>query len=393
MKKFIKEVQRTTNWHRLPALTDWVIHEGLAIQRIPAPTFAEENRAIHVSRRFKFLGLTDITIDEQYNVYGVCRSNNANVPALLITAHIDTVFAADTDLTVRMEGDTIYGPGLGDNSMGVAGLLGMVKWLHDHNITPACDIWFVATSCEEGLGDLKGIRQVYERLQDHIGMVINLEGLAFGHVFHAGIAVHRLHITATTEGGHSWVHFGRQSATHGILQLGAYISAMTPPTVPRTTFNIGMIEGGQAINAIATQAGLWLDLRSESQEELDKMRDHVYKLIADLSTPDLSFQTKVVGNRPAGRINANHPLVHGALHALEVVGVRGDLETGSTDGNIPLAAGCPTVTIGITRGGNAHRLDEFIETPPVMDGMKQLILLAMATTHYLQTQYHQAAGD
>lgn len=277
--------------------------------------------------------------------------------------------------------------------MGVAGLLGLLRWFYEKKFIPDCDIWFVATSCEEGLGDLNGVRAAYERLKDKIGMVINLEGLAFGHIYHAGITVHRMHITASAEGGHSWLHFGRPSAIHGIMELGAQITRIVPPNNPRTTFNIGVIEGGTTINSIATNAGLWLDLRSEEDGALERIRKQVLQLVKASERPGLNFQVEVVGNRPSGSINTKHPLVLAALEALEQVGVRGTLETGSTDGNIPLYNNCPTVTIGITRGGNAHRVDEYIETAPVEAGMKQLIMLTIAAVTYQKAENEKLAGD
>lgn len=381
------------NWRSLNQLAQWIVEESIRIQQIPAPTFHEEERAEYVKQQFEALGLLETEIDEEKNVYGLLKGGNRAVPALMVTAHTDTVFAAETDLTIQRREDWVYGPGLGDNSMGVAGLLGLARWMQDENYTPDCDIWFVATSCEEGLGDLKGMRAAYEKLKQRVGMVINLEGLAFGHIYHAGIAVHRMHITAIGEGGHSWLHFGRPSAVHSILELGAQISRMSVMTMPRSTFNVGMIEGGQAINAIGTSAGLWLDLRSEDQKALEQMRQQVYDIIAALTQPGITFEIEVVGDRPAGSIDTSHPLVEGALAALEQVNVRGTLERGSTDGNIPLHAGCPTVTIGITRGGNAHRLDEYIETVPVRLGMRQFVLLTLAAAHSLRADHEKAAGD
>jgi len=377
----------------MPELAHWVVEEGIRIQQIPAPTFAEDERAAYVAKKFKQYQLHDIEIDSAKNVYGLFKGHNRSIPALMVMAHTDTVFSAETDLTTRRERNLVYGPGLGDNSIGVSGMLGLLKYLYDNNIIPACDIWFVATSCEEGLGDLKGIRAAYEKLQDILGMVINLEGLAYGHVYHAGIAVHRLHITARAEGGHSWLHYGRPSAVHGIMELGAQINRITPPSTPRTTYNIGMVDGGSAINAIGTEASLWLDLRSEEQKSLNKLVSQVQLLIRAVERPGLTLEVEVVGNRPPGSISSNHPLVQGALMALAQLGMRGSLETGSTDGNIPLEAGCPTVTIGITRGGNAHRLDEYIETDPVKSGMKQLITLTLAAASYQQQEHQKLAGD
>jgi tripeptide aminopeptidase len=144
-----------------------------------------------------------------------------------------------------------------------------------------------------------------------------------------------------------------------------------------------MIEGGQGINVIATSAGMWLDLRSEDRASLAQLEQQVRSLIAQLNNPELSFQVEVVGDRPAGRISPDHPLVQGALAALGQVGVNGMLETGSTDANVPLAENCPAVTVGITRGGNAHRLDEYVELEPVEAGVRQLILLTLAAAESL----------
>jgi acetylornithine deacetylase/succinyl-diaminopimelate desuccinylase-like protein len=267
--------------------------------------------------------------------------------------------------------------------MGVAGLLGLATVLLQLGVTPESDIWFVANSREEGLGDLGGMKAAFERLQPHICQVINLEGMAFGHVYHAGIAVRRLHIEATADGGHSWLNYGRTSAVHGMVELGARITALRPPQTPRTTFNIVMIDGGQTINAIATKASLWLDMRSEDSLTLAGFEQKVRAQVDAVSKPDLPFTIDVVGDRPAGSIATEHPLVQGALAALTLVGVRGTLEIGSTDANIPLARGIPAITVGITRGGNAHRLDEYIETQPISDGLHQLVMLTLAATHQI----------
>jgi tripeptide aminopeptidase len=386
MRKSVQQLYQDTDWSTLDALCQWVIDMGIAVQQIPAPTFDEEQRAQYIEGIFNDFRLQDVRIDERFNVYGRLVGRQVDAPALMLSAHIDTVFSAETNLDIRREGNLIYGPGLGDNSMGVAGMLGVLKWYTDAHIQPPCDIWFVATSCEEGLGDLQGIRLAYDQLRNKIGGVINLEGLAFGYVFHAGIAVHRLKITAKTQGGHSWIHFGRPNAIHAIGELITQINKIEPPLTPRTTYNVGMVTGGTAINAVATEASIWLDMRSEQQEELDKMVRRVYQEIANLEEEDLQFEVEVVGSRPAGSIRLQHPLVQSALASLEVAGIKAGLEIGSTDANIPLADGCPAVTIGITRGGNAHRLDEFIETQPVRDGILQTILLTRTTADYLSQQ-------
>ena len=385
MESYVKTTYSQWNWSILSSLANWVVEEAIRVQQIPAPTFDEAQRAKYVAEQFQKLDLVDIEIDDVENVYGRLIGKSSDT-AILILAHTDTVFPAGTDLTIKREGNLIYGPGLGDNSMGVAGLLGLAKALHDTNHQPDCDIWFVANSCEEGLGDLKGAKAAFAKLKSSISAVINLEGLAFGHIYNAGIAVHRLHIKATADGGHSWLHFGRPSAIHAIMELGSRITKLKIPSEPRTTFNIGMIDGGHAINAIGTKASLWLDMRSVSRKSLDDLRKSVYALIPKLEHTGVRFEVDIVGDRPAGSIPHDHVLVQGALKTLAEFGISGALEIGSTDGNVPLSHGYPTVTVGITRGGNAHRLDEYIEVKPVQSGMKQLITLVLATSQYYAEQ-------
>ncbi len=361
----------------LPELASWTLEECIRIQQIPAPTFAEAERAAYVAEQFRALGLADVETDNLHNVIGALKGEKSGA-GILIMAHTDTVFPATTDLTLTYPTpDTVAGPGIGDNSVGVAGLLALVRYFRQSGHRPGCDIWFAATSCEEGLGDLKGVRAVYEQLADRIGAVINIEGMALGHVYHAGIASHRLRLQVTTEGGHSWLHFGRPSAIHTLIEIAHRLIQLSVPSVPRTTFNIGIIEGGQSINTIAASASLLLDLRSESQEELERLKQQVQSLLQP--TPaDTTLSVEIVGDRPTGSMPVRHSLVKGALQALREVGIAGTLESGSTDGNIPLYHGCPCVTIGITRGGNAHRLDEFIHVPPILQGLQQLITLTLA---------------
>jgi tripeptide aminopeptidase len=378
MKSYVDHFDTSLNWNGLNALASRVVELAVAIQQIPAPTFHEQERATYVAEQFRALGLLHVEIDATLNVVGLVPGQTPGRRGLLIAAHTDTIFPQNTSLDVRREGTVLYGPGLGDNSIGVAGLLGLADYLRDQHLTPDVDLWFVATTREEGLGDLGGMKAAFARLKDHVNGVINLEGLAFGHIYHAGIAVRRLKISATTPGGHSWLHYGRTSAIHSLLELGARLTTIRPPQSPRTTYNIGMIEGGQAINAIATHASLWLDMRSEDRAALAALESQVRAHIDATSAPELLLSIEVVGDRPAGHIPHDHPLVQCALTALAKVGVRGTLETGSTDGNVPLAEGCPAVTVGITRGGNAHRLDEYVETGPVSAGMRQLITLTLA---------------
>lgn len=375
-----EQVEHSIEGLNLDDLAAWTVAEAMRIQQIAAPTFAERPRAEYVAQRFRALGLDRVEIDDVDNVYGRLPGADANAPGLMISAHTDTVFPADTDLRLddQSKPGWIYGVGLGDNSMGVAGMLALVEGMQRVGIKPARDLWCVATSREEGLGDLGGMRAAYARLRERIDAVINIEGLAFGHLYNAGIAVRRWKIKVNTPGGHSWLHFGKPSAIHILMMLGAQITALHPPTHPRTTYNIGLVEGGQSVNSIASEASLWLDLRSEDSATLTTFQQQIMNCIEALRQPEVVIDCELVGDRPAGRIAVDHPLIWLAVDALKRVGGDATLETGSTDGNIPLADGCPTVTIGITRGGSAHTRDEYIEVEPVAVGVRQLLLLVLS---------------
>lgn len=361
----------------LHEMADWVLDQALTIQAIPAPTFHEADRMAHVEAIFQAHDLADVSTDDRFNVFGRLPGKQSG-PGVMVVAHTDTVFPFETDLKTRREPDRIYGPGLGDNSLGVAAMLGVLHMLKQKGLTPERDMHFVATSREEGLGDLGGMRAAFDQLKDHIYAIVNLEGIAFAHIYHEGIAVRRLHITAHTEGGHSWAHFGNESAIHNIVKLGAQITALKPPDKPRTTYNIGLIDGGQSINTIAATAGMWLDLRSEQRDAVLEIENHVRNAISSLGSHGVRFEVEVVGDRPSGGIAIGHPLVQLASDAVRSTGHAPTLATGSTDGNISLAAGYPTVTMGVTSGGHAHRLDEYIEIAPIKHGFKHILLTALA---------------
>lgn len=338
--------------------------------------------------QFHAAGLRDVLTDNLMNVYGRLPGRDAAAGAILVSAHTDTVFTADTDLSYKQDGTRITGPGIGDNSLGVAALLGLMRTLVSmaaQGDRPGTDIWFCANTREEGLGDLGGIRAAIDRLSDRISACIILEGMAFGQVYNGGIGVRRLRIAASTEGGHSWLHFGQPSAIHALARFAARITNLQPPASPRTTYNIGLIEGGQSVNTIASHASLTLDLRSEDRATLAAFEQQVRDGLGveTAANPGVTYTVEVVGDRAAGSIPADHPLVVAACQAITATRATPSLQSGSTDANLPLSRGIPAVTIGITTGGNSHRTDEFIDTAAIPRGMFQLALLALAASHSL----------
>jgi len=349
-----------------------VVERAIQIQQIPAPTFQEQKRAQFVRDLFAAEGLNDICIDEAGNVIGRLAGAGTAKP-LIVSAHLDTVFPIETDLRVSRGSELIHGPGLGDNSLGVAGLFGLLWLLRERQIRSRGDIWLVANVCEEGLGDLRGMKAIVSRFEANVHAYLVLEGLALGHVYHRAVGVKRYRVTARTPGGHSWSDYGQPSAVHELAKLVVELASLSLPIHPRTTMNVGRISGGTSVNVIAPEASLDLDLRSEGQEALAALVSAVERLIQKTNRPGVSVESQVIGQRPAGEIALGHPLVALAVDSLRELGLDAGLISGSTDANIPLSKGYPAIVLGITTGGSAHTVHEYINASPIAQGMEQLV--------------------
>ena len=347
---------------------------AITIQQIPAPTFAEDKREAFVRNQFLTEGLCDIVTDQIGNVYGRLPGKETARP-LVLSAHMDTVFPTETDLLVTRKPDKIYGPGIGDNATAVAGLLGLLWVLRDQNITLPGDLWLVANVCEEGLGNLLGMKAIVDRFDDTPLAYIILEGMALGQVYHRALWVRRYRITVKTEGGHSWADSGILSANHELATLITKLANIPLPNKPRTTLNVGVINGGISINSIASQASLDLDLRSEGMQSLDDLARRVETLVEQANQVGIHVDSEAIGDRPAGETPPNHPLVQLGVRCLDAQGVRSHLNIGSTDANIPLSRGLPAICIGLTTGGRAHTTAEYINTSPLEKGLSQLVAL------------------
>jgi len=354
----------------LPRILDLAVE----IQQIPAPTFHEKERADFVRNLFKKENLSDVATDPVGNVYACLRGGEH--PPLILSAHTDTVFPFSADLTVTRTPDQIHAPGLGDNSLSVAGLFGLLWALRAQNITLPGDLWLVANTGEEGLGDLIGMRAVVDRFGREPLVYIVLEGTALGKIYHRARGVRRYRITARTQGGHSWAHYGRPSAIHELAALITHLAQLKLPEKPRTSLNVGVIQGGTSVNTIAPEASLELDLRSEDPQALETLIGQVQTLMEQANHPgQIQFTTEMIGNRPAGEIPPDHPLVKLAIDCLAEQEVQPQLSIGSTDANVPLSQGLPAVCIGLTTGGGAHTAKEYINTPPLEKGLAQLVML------------------
>ena len=364
-------------------ITNRVLDLAIRIQQIPSPTFDERQRASYVQDLFAAENLSDVEIDAIGNVYGRLPGEGTERP-LVITAHSDTVFPKDTDLGFKQETDKIYGPGIGDNSLGVAGLFGLLWHLRERDITLAGDLWLVANVCEEGLGNLKGMRAVVDRFGGEPLAYIVVEGMALGQVYHRGLGVQRYRITARTEGGHSWVDYGAPSAIHDLAEMVTKLTDLKIPDEPRTSLNIGVISGGTSVNTIAAEASLELDLRSVDPEILTNLAQMVENLVSESCHLDLVFRAEIIGKRPAGEISSKNPLVKLAMKILKDQGIPSKLNIGSTDAKIPLSQGLPCVCIGLTDGSGAHTVKEYIHTIPLEKGISQLVELVIEAFQVLK---------
>ena len=369
-----------------PSISERVIHLAEKIQQIPAPTFNEHQRAKFIQRNFIEFGIKEVLLDDIGNVYALIRGRGEKQP-LVVSAHLDTVFPSSTDLSISRTQDRISGPGIGDNSLGLAGLFGLFWALYANNDVKnpgpqlAGDVWLVANVGEEGLGNLNGMKAVVNRFGGGVCAYLILEGTSLGQIYHRGLGVKRYRITANTKGGHSWVDFGKKSAIHEIAELVVKIKALNYSKEPRTSYNVGIISGGTSVNTIAAEANLQLDLRSVNPKALDEISNQVEVLVKHSNQKggeDLQIVAEVIGERPSGETPADHPLVKLAEGCHIANGLRAKLNIGSTDANEPLSRGYPAICLGLTTGGGVHTTGEYIDIKPVGQGLGILVDLVQA---------------
>jgi tripeptide aminopeptidase len=354
-----------------------VLDRTIALSRVASPTFHEADKAAMVLASLRESGLTDVCLDAVGNVLAR-RPGTGTAGTVVVSAHLDTVFPLGTPLDGRREGDYLRGPAVGDNSLGVATLLTLADILNRSGVRTRRDLLLVANVGEEGLGDLRGMRELFRTHGDEIVAVVALEGHTPGRVTHRAVGSRRLRIAVTAPGGHSWGDFGRPNAIHVLSGLIHQIVQMPLAQSPRSTFNIGRIEGGVSINTIAPSAWCELDLRSEDSAELERMVGWVEGVLHRRQPRDVAVHSAIIGDRPAGSLPPDSPIVAICCAALRALGIEPALEASSTDANVPIALGIPAVCLGITRGAGAHRTDEFVEIAPIPAGMRQVLFTALA---------------
>ncbi|MCG3159631.1 MAG: N-acetyl-lysine deacetylase [Acidobacteria bacterium] len=363
--------------------------ELIRICEIPAPPFKERERGNYFAARFTELGLSEVHTDSEGNVIGFYRGESEE-PLLVMSAHLDTVFPEGTDVKVRRVGSRLCAPGIADDGAGLAALVGLIQALNAAEIRLRGSIAFVATVGEEGEGDLRGVRHLFSegRLAGRVSAFVSFDGTTIEFITHQALGSRRYRVTLKGPGGHSWGDFGVVNPVHALGRVIARMADYRAPLEPRTTYNIGRIEGGESVNVIPQSATMDVDLRSVSELELSRLEEFllaaVDRAVVDenavraASGAKLQAELTMIGNRPSGETPRDSLLVRTALEASRAMGVTPILNRASTDSNIPISLGVPAITIGA--GGvssDSHRLSEWYDPVGREIGYKRALLLAL----------------
>jgi len=362
------------------------LDEQIRICEIPAPPFHEDARGRELERLFRQMGLQNVRIDKAGNVIGV-RPGAAVHPNLLFQAHLDTVFPPETNVKVTREGDVLKGPGIGDDCRGLAMMLGVIQALNDAKVQTPGTITFVADTGEEGLGDLRGTKNLFnETLKGQIDKFVSVDGTGLG-ITNVGVGSYRYRATFKGPGGHSFGAFGMANPIQAMGRAIAKIDSFEVPSSPKTTFNVGRVGGGTSVNAIPFECWMEVDMRSSDKDSLETLHGKYNAAVQQAVEEEnkrwngrspVSVDNALVGYRPAGITPADSPIVLAAIAVTKLFGAPGALREGSTDSNVPMNLGIPAVTIGSGGAGSgAHSLNETFNTKDSWLGTQRGLLLAV----------------
>lgn len=374
-----------------------IVEDGIKFTEIPAPPFKEEARAKEFAKALKAVGLADVKIDEEGNVTGLRKGTRSDGKVVVVSAHLDTVFPAGTDVKVKRQGTKLYAPGVGDDTMSLAVLLGFVRAMQAGNIKTRDDILFVGTVGEEGPGDLRGVRHLFTKgeYKNKIKSFFSLESGSVSQITNGGVGSKRYRVTYSGPGGHSFGAFGLVNPMFALGQAANEFSRIQVPATPKTTYSIGLIGGGTSVNSIPLSGWMEVDMRSESVTELKRVEERLLKLVQEAAEGEnfarstkegpIKVEAKLIGDRPAGNTDAKSDLVQIAKAAIEAGGYKVAYNWSSTDSNLPMSLGIPAITIGRMapdKSGRSHSLDEWVdvEKEPMVKAMATSLSIVLATT-------------
>lgn len=366
-----------------------LLKEHIEICEIPAPTFSETQRAKYIEKRFSEMGLANIKIDEVGNVIACWPKASSNYVCL--SAHLDTVFPSSTNCKVKKVGERYFAPGISDNSAGLVGMLAIAQTLVESYLETDLSLLFVATVAEEGIGDLKGVKYLFQNSEykNLIKYFIAFDGPGIERITYQALGSKRYQVTFKGPGGHSWGDFGIVNPVHALGRAIAKMASYQVPKNPLSSYNVGIIQGGSSVNTIAEQAQMQVDLRSISEVQLSKLEQHLLLAInqaleeenqaSKYSDSQLEMQVEMIGQRPSGEISINSQLMQLAIATTSTFGVNPYLDCSSTDANIPLSLGLEAITLGAGgSGGACHTLSEWFEETQRTTSLKRTLLLLLA---------------
>ena len=374
----------------------WVTEQQIRLSEIPAPEFGEAERGKALAAIFGAAGLK-VRTDDAGNVIGESAGSEPGV--VLFVAHLDTVFPAGTDISVKRDGNRLVGPGISDNAAGLAALAGLARALSVSGVRTQKTIVLAGDVGEEGEGNLRGVRALMDEYGSRVADVIAVDGPSTDYITTQGIASRRFEVTVSGPGGHSWSDFGEPNPITALSRGIVKFSAIRVPDNPRSSFNFGVIEGGTSVNSIPARASVKVDLRSEDETELARLdktlRDAIMAGVSEelrsshspdagddytqLNQSALHVDFRSLGTRPAGALPKDSPLLATMRSVDSYLGNRSRLERSSTDANIPLSLGIPAIAVGGGgRGGGSHTLEEWYDPSGRDLGLKRLYLAAIA---------------
>lgn len=366
-----------------------MLQEQSRICEIAAPPFHEEQRGLELEKLFEELQLQNVHIDKAGNVIGT-RPGERPRPNLVLAAHLDTVFPEGTNVKVTQKGTVMKGPGIGDDCRGLVVVLGVIRALNEAKIKTRGTITFVADVGEEGLGDLRGMKELFgNSLKGQIDSFISVDGLGTG-ITNVGVGSYRYKVTFKGPGGHSYGAFGMANPIQAMGRAIAKIDAFEVPTTPKTTFNVGRIGGGTSVNAIPFEGWMEVDMRSADVTSLDALNAKFKAALNEAVEEEnkrwggkgaVSVSPEMVGLRPAGSTPESAPIVRTAVSVSNALSLPVRLGEGSTDANVPMNLGIPAITIGGGgKGTGAHSLNETYDSTDSSKGTQRALLLAVALT-------------
>jgi len=367
--------------------SDWLTQQQIRLNEIPAPEFGELERGEFLKKLFESTGLK-VRTDKTGNVIAE-RPGTDTKGVVLLIAHLDTVFPVGTDVRVKRNGTRLDAPGISDNGAGLAALVGLARALSESRVRTSKTIVLSGDVGEEGEGNLRGVRALVESYGSRLSAVIAVDGASTEHITTQGIASRRYEVSITGPGGHSWSDFGAPNPITALSRGIVKFSSVQVPDEPRSSYNFGLIEGGTSINSIPARAAVKIDLRSETESELnqlenalrDAMQAGVRDEISANHAPDdsLELATRSLGARPAGKLPENSPLLDTIRNVDRYLGNRSRIERSSTDANIPLSLGIPAVALGGGgKGSGSHTLAEWYDPLGRELGLKRLLLTTLA---------------